>query len=733
MTKINKDLIKIRGRYYNKPDVELDTYTNEYELKSKMTPYVDIDQKIKWTSSPIKIDLGYININSCKSILKKYPHEIILHPNKKEIYCSINSSYISEISSKKYTPSEKIYTIDHYSKDIEKYIELKNDRLSFLSPYTLGFEFETSSGHINETVMNKLGCAVLYDGSITGPEYVTKPMTYKNLHYIDYLLKILKAFTLHDTKCSLHIHVGNITFSEDDTLAMYSLFQRLQEELNLLIAPYKKNYKFLASKDKDHCENLPSIPENSYSKILKLLGLSKVIDYYEYIINTSKWNVLGRYYTVNFMNYICKKYPNNTVEIRSLQMTTNFDYLFTWLVVNLSIINYAINNKSKIFDKKEKIELIDCISYFVKDSDIKYKIENNIRLIKDMIYEYKYIKKNDLTDLYYLDSQLTSILSKYDLWNNEIDPKDTLYNIYKSVDFSEFNEKFPGLKVESIKHKLEKARSGIRIYDTGLSSISYVDERGSSISIETPGLDNEVQFPGFPISVDILPIISEINRPLEDEEPLWLNSKSPLQYSNTDDTYNIHSQHLIDRELHLYLDRNRTSKNIYFRAIVEASENYKICFSSIYSNGFVPIFSYDNIPQLYRLNLSNFNIPILSMDGIYFSTDLPPISARTIDPGTTGGLSGGRLRHITRKIIDAHIRNIRIFETEDVMIGSDMIEITRISSILYKVRSVSENYTMLFIPPVRLINLINEGDIPEIENLIIDYGLNTSILYENLM
>ena len=63
---------------------------------------------------------------------------------------------------------------------------------------------------------------------------------------------------------------------------------------------------------------------------------------------------MSRYYYVNFTNYIMKM-RNNTVELRLLQGTFNSDRILFWLLINIAIIEYALNNSLKIIDSKEKI------------------------------------------------------------------------------------------------------------------------------------------------------------------------------------------------------------------------------------------------------------------------------------------------------------------------------------------------------------------------------------------
>jgi hypothetical protein len=400
----NIEAFKISNKWVHKDLVALDTFTNSLNLKSKLTNYIDLDGVENFSSKIINIFLKNKTIIMCESILSRYDKSFISHPYKPNTYIVLGERYEFPIQLR-FTPRTKVYSVSESPEEKPIYLEVDNN-LDFLKPYTFGIELETSGMSLKKGDATKLGFYELYDGSIVGPEYTSGIMTYKNLHYVDYFLNVLKTMSYHDHTCSLHIHIGNVDYTENNLCAIYSLFQRLQEDLNLLIAPYKKDYKFLYNKQKDHCQNLPLIPILNSENIKHLFKIPDNTDLNNYITETNKWNLSGRYYTVNFLNFVCKKQPNKTIELRSLQMTFNYDYFLTWLIINTAIIDYAVNNVKKVLDKKEKIQIEDVLSNFISNESILKNVINNYHELKNIIYSRKFLHNDTSTNSMGLDKNI---------------------------------------------------------------------------------------------------------------------------------------------------------------------------------------------------------------------------------------------------------------------------------------------------------------------------------------
>lgn len=410
----------VDGTWLPKKEAVIDNFTQKYSKKETLTEVLDLENNLSiYTSAPVNLYLNGNTFKVCKSFIQNND-EFILDPN----FSSKNNNYISIFDknirgNRKYSPGTKIYSIATYDKKLTPYKNIPNP-LDFIT-YTFGFETETSSGELNCDYTASMGFANIYDGSITGVEYVSNPMTSRNFHYLHNFLATAKVATNIDKFCSLHIHIGNVPKSDEYLLSLYTLFQRLTDELNQLIVPYKKDVKFLMDKlntaGRDHCKNLPKLAEKNVESIYKLFRISGLAkDQLEkYITGTNKWNVEGRYYSVNFMNYICKD-ENNTVEIRSLQSTYNFDYIITWLLINTSIIDFAVKNHRKVLDNKEKIELSDCLEAYIDDKEILNICLRNILILKNYYYNNYYYDNNTLLDLKQVESYLDRNLISYNLY-----------------------------------------------------------------------------------------------------------------------------------------------------------------------------------------------------------------------------------------------------------------------------------------------------------------------------
>jgi hypothetical protein len=422
---------KIRNRWYPMSEVVIDTYTNEYEVKKKTKAYLGLDNTIQFSSKVV----DYYNIKNrnyqsiCLSIIEKNIDSFIFYKNAYYHLTATNNF------PKYKKPNNKIYEIRSYPFIVnEPIVNIPNKLSNILKNTTIGIELETSSSVIPKIEAEKLHFAELYDGSIKGPEYTSKVFTANNLHYVYKMLTLLKCMTTSDEYCSLHIHFGNIPFSDDNLLAIYNLYQRLQDELNFIIAPFRKDYRYLASKDKDHCKNLPKLLNNTSKEIYQLLKLDNLSqeDLRQYKDRNNKWNILGRYYNINFINFICNNSNSKTIEVRPLQMTTNFDYFITFLLVNYYIINYATNHVSVINNKEKKIELSDVISYH-KD-EISSTVYKNIVIIKDFFYNLFHIKNLDIRNIAKIDLDLAKNIIPYNLFPDTINFD--IYNKLVSLDYN---------------------------------------------------------------------------------------------------------------------------------------------------------------------------------------------------------------------------------------------------------------------------------------------------------
>ena len=390
---LNVNIFDIKGKYYLKNELSTDTATGQLAPSNTLHKYLlPNTNKVLYTSKPILLIGGIYGggMTSCKSILEGNK-DLIPYVSRKNAYINVNDTWIYDT-----VRPEKIYNISQYNKSFASKVDVPNNLSDILKEYTFGFEIETNQGFIPEALSRKFQFAQLYDGSINGVEFTSTPFTANNLHYLSNFLVNLNTAFSYNEYCSLHIHIGGIKFSEENLLVIYTLYQRLQDELTSIIAPYRKDPKYIGTKSKDHCRNLPRLLKPEVSEVYRLfLGDNyKSLLKTDLLDQTSKWNVHGRYYNVNFLNYIFKPNDQKTIEIRSSQSSFDMNYITTWLLVNVSIIDYAIKNTGKILANKEKVLLSECIdSLLEKHPDLKNSLNYNLHTIKNTIYNEYHINE----------------------------------------------------------------------------------------------------------------------------------------------------------------------------------------------------------------------------------------------------------------------------------------------------------------------------------------------------
>jgi len=103
---------------------------------------------------------------------------------------------------------------------------------NFIEPLTFGLEFETIAGFVPERVTKRLGLIPLRDGSISGLEYVTVPLSgKKGVQTVIDICEELEYRTIYDNSCSLHLHIGNIPRTPEFILAFLKTSSWLQDDI----------------------------------------------------------------------------------------------------------------------------------------------------------------------------------------------------------------------------------------------------------------------------------------------------------------------------------------------------------------------------------------------------------------------------------------------------------------------------------------------------------------------
>lgn len=210
--------------------------------------------------------------------------------------------------------------------------------------YTFGLEFETSQGYIPEDICYRDGLIPLRDGSITAPEYSTVILSgNQGISLLHQQIETLKEYTSFNKECSLHVHLGNYPLKPDTIFNLYKVCKYLENELESILPRltfYSRTYK---DNEKDYCKKLKNYSsfEDMYYKLVgrKFFG-SFTQAHPDDKERKRKWNVVNRYYFVNFINALCYK-VNKTIEFRFLRPTYNFKKILLWLYIFNGILKYS--------------------------------------------------------------------------------------------------------------------------------------------------------------------------------------------------------------------------------------------------------------------------------------------------------------------------------------------------------------------------------------------------------
>lgn len=245
---------------------------------------------------------------------------------------------------------------------------------SRISPYTIGLEFETSSGYIPQHSLYNAGLIAVRDGSLRQDgmepyEYVTVPITSaQDVPIIKESCRLLNKYCKHNHRASVHVHVGGMSTNPHTVVGLWRLLQMLQDELYSYFPHYKRDGGDIPGKTnsngQSYCAELPiKIPKYTknydsyisaaYKAIFDYLAGSKTE--YErniyYFQGVNKWNIPSRYHFVNIFNLLFTK--SHTVEFRLHENTFNLEKVAKWIYTCVAIVKYADNNTRKCIESSE--------------------------------------------------------------------------------------------------------------------------------------------------------------------------------------------------------------------------------------------------------------------------------------------------------------------------------------------------------------------------------------------
>jgi hypothetical protein len=389
---LRKDCRFIKGQYYIK-DIQCFNINDKwYRINSGYLVFDHKEKKyvLKSTSNLIE---GVVNIDKRNIIIGFFSSNITYHKISDTMFyyegkfypllnesLLLNNSHIREgLNGHYYAEGDKTLTPDFTEKVVpnkenfypvkldyssnylmEETIEIYKENIlssssissayEYLNNYTFGVEFETERGAIPFKYLAPNGLIPCRDGSISGFEYVTVPLSgEKGIQTIKNTCEILNKYCSCSPLESLHIHVGGYPRTMKALASLYRLCRIIQSEIYQLFPYYYTNTsKF---KRKGYCNPLPLLEDASSdsSEIFKSLyhHLSGGNSFVQFPSGSHpldrsgqhKWDVSPRYVWCNMIPLIWN--GKSTVEFRCHTPTLNSQKVINWLFIIVAILKYA--------------------------------------------------------------------------------------------------------------------------------------------------------------------------------------------------------------------------------------------------------------------------------------------------------------------------------------------------------------------------------------------------------
>lgn len=257
-------------------------------------------------------------------------------------------------------------------------------------PYTFGVEIETISGSFNDNrEVAHLNMKAVHDGSLRdldehgnqigqpkGKEYVTGVLFGDSgFEHLYQIFKTLQTKCSVDRRCSVHVHMGSLSWNNQDIAVGYLLGLLIQEDIFKMLPKSRRRNPY--------CNDLTPI-DNKFLKGIDVKKLSK--DEYNNLINslyTQVFRIVSggsspsrrlhknsvhpsgtnggwdrershRYRWLNFTNIIFNQRGNpiyKTIEFRNHSGTLNFKKAKNWILIVAAYCDFVHNNKIEILER----------------------------------------------------------------------------------------------------------------------------------------------------------------------------------------------------------------------------------------------------------------------------------------------------------------------------------------------------------------------------------------------
>ncbi|MBQ0113708.1 MAG: amidoligase family protein [Bacteroidales bacterium] len=332
-----------------------------FETSYEMVP-IEIHNRLYYlfNKNCCTVPLYWMNSSNCYTTVQEYADNVKRRSNQ-------NFNY----------PIGKNYNFCKIS--IPKNIILNevDPEFEYIKQYTMGLEYETSCGNIPWLDCLKYNLVPLYDGSITGHEYVTFPMEYKEFNQIQTHLELLKTYTDYDKDCSLHIHFGGFPVQIPYIKKLMKYWNIFQNQIEQYLPEWCYQVENYKSNGKAYNRPYPSYfifrsfyertTGNKYVEDDGILYQPNRFDEDE----IRKWEVHGRYFNMNIMHLISGE-CHKTVEFRFLHPTHNY-YEIKWYILLLAAF---LNFVQKNVDTKNNTISIEKVLESTYPADVCERILN---------------------------------------------------------------------------------------------------------------------------------------------------------------------------------------------------------------------------------------------------------------------------------------------------------------------------------------------------------------------
>ena len=296
----------------------------------------------------------------------EYSEEWTQHPRSNS-NATFNNHYLTRIKPGRIAPKHASFAdkLTNQKVDIKHGASTLSYRETEGISYKFGVEIETDSCDPafclqSEAKSRSLNISSVYDGSISGNEYVTGILSgdagFKNLQ------KICKYLHEADCKvnkaCGIHVHVSGFVPSRDFQMRAIMLGMLIQDEVFEFLPSSRKDNTYCKKIKSNFCGFIPHAKKNTkdYKRNLKLLM--------QYVSTSTRMTFdkdnnkqhrhpngrycSSRYKWLNLNN--CAWRGKDTIEFRMHSSSIQYEKVKNAVLIDIAIVKYIENNSRLIHD-----------------------------------------------------------------------------------------------------------------------------------------------------------------------------------------------------------------------------------------------------------------------------------------------------------------------------------------------------------------------------------------------